>query len=272
MKKSKILNDKEFVLKHTTLPIYLMIDHKWSFIIWEYLKLNKELDNACLVHVDTHLDDVPELVTEEYIMSASTVEELKSIIYFKNDENSSRYELRCDNFLIPSFLRDTIQDIIYVSNPENESECARQEISIEDIYNYQYSNQSYIHHSGNVSEYTLSKCHEYIQGKNKSIKRYLGTQEFLNSKENHFRKNQQKILDLDLDFFNNSNTYFEAELQNEEQIQSQLLLLKKMTEWDLITVAVSPGYSGEEVHWRYLVAQFLNVFEINEDDFEIWKL
>lgn len=41
--------------------IYIVRDDNWSFAAWEIAKLdNRILERSLVVHVDAHLDDVPE--------------------------------------------------------------------------------------------------------------------------------------------------------------------------------------------------------------------
>lgn len=262
------LEKDDWIVKHKNKPIYLMVNHKWAFVIWEYARIQRRLKkNTCLVHVDTHLDDVPELVGNRKALTANTIEELLEIAYYIQDEENTELELRMDNFIIPSFLRGTIQDIVYVSNPDNEKEATMKEITVKDMYDSANNRlQCYANHSGGVNEHSLSMCFEYIKGKDKTISRFMGVEAFI-KKNMSFREDQNKILDLDLDYFNNSRYWRTAELKEEESIRASLLALKKHTNWDMITVALSPDFCGEKEDCIYLLKLFLEVFELDSEDF-----
>lgn len=253
------LRNENWVVKHIEKPIYLMVNHKWAFIIWEYNKIKKFIkEHACLVHVDTHLDDVPELVLNQNVILASTPQDLVDIVNYEQGEDRYEPELRMDNFIIPSFLRGTIQDIIYVSNPENKKEATTKEITVEDM-------------SEDANELMLFKCFELINGQEKSISRFMGVQDFI-SKTVSFKEKQHEILDLDLDYFNNSLLYRTADLKNEDVIFSDLAALKAYTDWDLITVALSPDFCGEDQDCLYLLELFLEVFDLNLSEFKVWSI
>lgn len=267
----EFLAEDDWVVKHKQKPVYLMVNHKWAFVIWECAKIQQMLkENACLVHVDTHLDDVPELVDNQKALTANTVEELFEFAYYEQDEEIPELKLRMDNFIMPSFLRGTIQDIVYVSNPDNEKEASTKEITVKDMYEAANGNSKcYSDHSGGVNEYSLSKCFEYIEGQDKIISRFMGVDAFL-LRNMSFRDGQAKILDLDLDYFNNSKYWRTAELKDEEAIRTALHALKYYTDWDLITVAISPDFCGEYEDCIYLLKLFLEIFELDSADFNFW--
>jgi len=268
----EFLENDDWVVKHKKKLIYLMVNHKWAFVVWECAKIQQILkDNACLVHVDTHLDDVPELVDNQKVLTANTIEELFEIAYYEQDEENRELELRMDNFIIPSFLRGTIQDIVYVSNPDNVQEANAKEITVKEIYEAASDNSKcYAEHSGGVNEYSLSKCFEYIEGQDKTISRFMGVEAFLKGSM-PFREGQPKVLDLDLDYFNNSKFWRTAELKDEEVIRSALHVLKTYTNWDLITVALSPNFCGEYEDCVYLLKLFLEIFELDLGEFNSWQ-
>ncbi|MGD6805244.1 UPF0489 family protein [Rossellomorea aquimaris] len=93
--------------------IYLMDNHKWAFYIWELAREKSIIkSNATLFHVDAHLDDCPFVLQDnpEYI-------EIKGLPSLKRfTENHITY----DTFIWPAFGRGTINNIIYVSDFDNE--------------------------------------------------------------------------------------------------------------------------------------------------------
>jgi len=265
------LKDSNWNMKHKDKEIYLMVNHKWAFIVWEIARIHKTInENALLVHVDSHLDDVPELVVDERYFVAENEQDFIELVQFERseedeDSHSTNYELKMDNFIFPAFLRSTIQDIIYVSDQNLE------EIRVEDIYKSASGETNRYHDkSGGTNDYTLTKCFEKIEGLNKTIQRFYSVEDYLTS-FNSLPANQSKILDLDLDYFNDSNNVLEPNLKNEEIIRENLKQLKENCEWDLITVALSPRYCGGDDECLYILDLFLEVFELEPSDFLDWR-
>ncbi|KXJ35308.1 hypothetical protein AX282_06180 [Bacillus spizizenii] len=81
------------------------------------------------------------------------------------------------------------------------------------------------------------------------------------------------ILDLDLDYFNKNYSDYNSNalLLPEETIRTQLLNMKeKMWNWDMITVALSPEFCGGEKECEYLLNLFLDVFDLQLENGELW--
>lgn len=262
------LKNDNWKMKHNKKEIYLMVNHKWAFVVWEFAKIDNIInENSLLIHVDSHLDDVPEIARDERYFSARKKEDILSLANYirteEDDENFSlNYELRMDNFIFPSFLRHTIQDIIYVCDQDLE------EISIEDINNAANNlNVETQDKSGDIGDFI--KCYEQINGHEKTIQRFFSVEEYLDEVKS-LPKEQTKILDLDLDYFNDSNNVFEPNLKSDDTIKSNLKELKEQCEWDIITVALSPRYCGGDENCLHILELFLEVFELDPSDFNAW--
>lgn len=253
------LKDSNWNMKHKDKEIYLMVNHKWAFPVWEMANFtNKIKDNAVLIHIDSHLDDIPELVSDERYFNITCEQNIIDLIkYEKNDENYDEtynwIELEQANFIFPSFLRNTVQDIIHVCDD------TQKEITIESIYEADSSDDDDI----------LYKCQEKIAGKNKSINRYLSIEEFI-SNAKPLPDGQSKILDIDLDYFNDSNSFSYSDLKSDEVIKKNLTDIKNLYDWDIVTVALSPLYCGSYEACIHILTLFLEVFELNDQDFSAW--
>lgn len=265
------LEDNSWRKKHNTKDIYLMVNHKWAFVIWEIARIRKTInEKAILIHVDSHLDDVPELVEDERYFSANSIEDFLRLAEYERseldeDEFTTNYELRMDNFIIPSFLRGTIQDIMYVSDQKLD------EIRVEHMENAARENKKdYTNMSGDTNDYILNKCYRRIEGQDKSIERYYSVEEYLEEID-LLPPNQSKILDLDLDYFNDSNNTLVPNLKSDEVIRDNLKRLKEHCDWDMITVALSPLYCGGDEECMHILKLFLETFELNIDDFNDWQ-
>lgn len=170
------------------------------------------------------------------------------------DAITMHFELRMDNFLIPAFLRGTIGSIIHVSDQNLE------EITVEDIYKAANGQSvDYISKSGNTNETILFRCYEQIKGQQKSITRFTCVEDYLTST---IPSIESKILDLDLDYFNDSTTTLEADLKEETVIRANLQALKEQCDWDVLTVALSPLYCSGEEECKYLFNLFLEEFDL----------
>lgn len=109
---------------------------------------------------------------------------------------------------------------------------------------------------------------EHLISHNKSIKRYRTIEEFQSTGEMLLQKlTRELILDLDLDYFNDSN-YFNSNpnLKDETQIIDNLKYLRDIAKWDVVTVALSPEFCGGIEPCEYLFNLFLNIFEIDTKD------
>lgn len=260
----EFIKDENFLVKHKDKDIFLMVSHKWAFVVWEIERMRGNIkEGSTLFHVDTHLDDVPELIESNKIYELSNEDDVIQFAKYEGD-----LELRIDNFIFPSFVRDTINHIYYVSNTENESEFNQNHIDMNAITMAGEGENIYLDRNDTTSDYTLIKLYEILKGKDKNIQRLKGVEELdiIDLK----KLKGDKILDLDLDYFNNSTLWKTAELKNEEVIISNLKKLKGFTEWDLITVALSPSFCGEDDDCLNLLNLFLDIFEVSISDFEYY--
>lgn len=252
--------------------LYLMRDHNYAFSAWEIEGINGGVDkNAFLVHVDSHLDDIPESIDIPGILDEIDTKEDAIVIADKYDysniELPDRIYMGIDNFIWPSIIRNTIGNVIFISDDEqeelNESNLKRQ---IEDSYS-DY-NRNDIRNDRNAK--ILLKN---LESHNKSINRYQSIEEFdRNGGISLIEKSNQKlILDLDLDYFNDSKRYnSEPNLKDEVQIVNNLEYLRDVANWDAITVALSPEHCGGEEPCEYLLSLFLKIFNINTKDLIDW--
>ncbi|WP_413521599.1 hypothetical protein [Brochothrix thermosphacta] len=273
----EVIDNNEWLIKHKEKSIYIMTDHKLAFMAWELERLEREYKGAELYHVDTHLDEVSELVNSDDFMNASTKEDLinlytKSLPGEYTDENKGCF-LRMDNFIMPAFARDTIDVIHHISNVGNAVEMNQKHLTV-DIINQQ-SDENLDSRRDGINEYELRKFADIIKGKTKIINRWNGIMDITNSSRDNTDK--IKILDLDIDYFNNATTlatsgYVAKEFKQENIIKSELKALKEYTDWDIITVAISPYYSGYEDS-KIILNLFLEEFTMDIDkDFEIFNL
>ncbi|MBG9456744.1 hypothetical protein ABE61_22710 [Lysinibacillus sphaericus] len=249
------LKDDSWKMKHSSKEIYLMINHKWAFVVWELALINNVIkDNSALVHVDSHLDDWVDLSLDPRYYKAKTEQDIKLLGNYKNTDGNIDYELDYANFIIPSFVRNTIRSIIYVSDYNNT------ELSVDQIYNFVIENSK--------SSFIVKHIEMFIKN-TPSIKRFYSVEDYFKAPP-VIPPNQSKILDLDLDYFNDSDNLLFSNLKTDKVIKDNLRHLKEQHDWDLITVALSPSHCGGDQECLHIFKLFLEVFELNFADFEYW--
>ncbi len=164
-------------------------------------------------------------------------------------------------------MKNTIGDVIYISDDDSQKEL--NEKSLKEIL--RNSTHDYFRFDKNGGFFEEILVH--LQENKKIISRYQSLEQHEHEKEQFFISIDKKstILDLDLDYFNDSNIWGEnPNLKNEEQIVRNLEYLKNLNEWDVITVALSPEYCGGEDACNYLFELFLECFNIDENELIDW--
>lgn len=244
-----MLNRSYERLKHKEHPIYVVKHHKWAFAAWELEKMKGYIKpNATLVHVDAHLDNLPDGTQVEGLMSIKN----KQDIFDVTDDPCMKIE----NFIWAGIAADSIQQVMYVSHQEYSSD------DINDCIKIGYDEK----------EWQVMK--ETIARKDCTAFRFRYIEDFKTFMDNNVFeqviKDRTVILDLDLDYFNISNNTISPELMSENEIYRSLYKLKKMYKWDMITVALSPHFCGGDDNAQMLLSYFYEVFELNEDHFELW--
>ncbi|MDV3448807.1 UPF0489 family protein [Bacillus safensis] len=218
--------------------IFLMDQHKWAFYIWELAREEGLImPNATLFHVDAHLDDVPSVLQDnpEYI----DIEGLENIKSF-TDKSIQNF-----TFIWPAFGRETINNIIYVSDFSRSDpfeEWTRENVA------------------GRI--YEGIRVHSIEELKDSIL---LGEVE-------PYVHNNSLILNLDLDFFNEEEFYDrDPKIKSDQEVMESLTYLKNLYKWDLITVSLSPEYCGGEEACDHLLKLFLKVFKLDLNTGILWN-
>lgn len=264
--------DEEWRKKVTGRNIYLMRDHNYAFSAWEIGRINGDLkSNSVLVHVDSHLDDVAESIEVPGILNdintAKKAIDIAKQFDWTKGEMPERIYVRIDNFIWPAIVRNTIGDVYYISDdPQEESNESNLRKQISDPYSF-YKRKDIRNDS--IAELQLNNIIE----NQKKISRFQSIESFKTEAESFQKDIQGKtlILDLDLDYFNDSNIYnADPEIREEDQIRRNFDFVKNLANWDMITVALSPEHCGGEEACNYLLQLFLESFEINNDELIDW--
>ncbi|MFP3509405.1 UPF0489 family protein [Peribacillus sp. SIMBA_075] len=227
--------------------IFVMCDHNWAFAAWELSKVYDFIEpNATLVHVDAHLDDLPDGILANGLGSIKN----------KQDVYNVTEKLQIANFIWAGFATDSIDNIIYVTPKTNETQS---------------------HDPFDLSDWKFNEC-ELELSELLSRKKYQGKRlqtiedlvyEKVNGRISQYLNNKPVILDLDLDYFNTSQ-YFEPELMDDEKIRKNLISLRDLYDWDLITVALSPLFCGGDDACWHIYEIFLEVFNLDLTKTELW--
>ncbi|GED72574.1 hypothetical protein BRE01_62760 [Brevibacillus reuszeri] len=243
-------------VKFNDKPIYLSKDHNWAFAAWEIEKINGNIKNeSLLIHVDAHLDDVVDGV---YVKGLKEIETYGDVLrvaqsYERGSEKRSEIMMEIANFIWAGIATGTIGETIFVSDDKMVPNNLESLSGFVDKEFYQF----------------LPKDCRY-----KQVFRFIEVSDFIkrfNTHQlNHYKDGRSIILDLDLDYFNKSKQYLEADLKSEDDIRHELTALRDLCEWDLITVALSPEYCGGTKPCEKLLDAFLDVFELDMNEITNW--
>ncbi|BBI33745.1 hypothetical protein KCTCHS21_31440 [Cohnella abietis] len=228
--------------------VYISRNHQWAFAAWAMGKQSGMLGpQTTLLHVDAHLDDTWDGVVVDGL------HEMKRDADFL--EVAGRLEI--DNFIWAGFAARLIDHIVYV--------CPK---DVDDS-----------------DPFDLSDWH--LEGEQlKPIKELLADREYTGTRFDNvgqFNDNIHSdrsleqllvlpntvILDLDLDVFTVSQGNPRT-LKPEEQIRAELTFLKNLYPYEMITVALSPGFCGGEDNCERVYRLFLDVFDLKLEDGETW--
>lgn len=153
--------------------------------------------------------------------------------------------MEIDTFIWQAFGRETINNIIYVSDFPGSNPFE------------QWTRE---HIRGSI--YEGLRVHS-IKELRKSIR--LGKLE-------PYIQDNSLILNLDLDFFNEGDFYGRnPKLKTDQEVVESLSYLKSLYDWDLITVALSSEYCGGEEACYHLFELFLDVFELDLKNGLSWE-
>ncbi len=266
------MKNSEWRKKLKNRNVYFMRDHNYAFSAWEIERLKGTIDTySTLVHVDSHLDDVPEAVEMKGILEEIDSPEI-AIQFGKRFDYSTgqipdRLYMRIDNFIWPAIIRNTIGNVYYVSDDP------QMELNHENLRE-QVQNPFGDYNRNDIRDDILAKkLLDNLEKHNKRIYRYQSIEEFKFNQETFLKNERGKklILDIDLDYFNDSNSYnSNPNLKSEPQIIENLVYLRNLANWDVITVALSPEFCGGEDACKYLYDLFLKCFEIEENELIDW--
>lgn len=214
--------------------IYIMRNHNFAFSAWEIERIKDGVPKyVTLVHVDSHLDDGSESVNIpgilEEISSPKEAILIAEEFDYSNDNIPNRPYMRIDNFIWPAIMRNTIGDVIYISD---DSLDELNEESLKNIVN----NSSQKCFRYDEDEVLFERLLMHLIESKKGIVRYQSLEEHEYEKEQFLKSVNDKytILDLDLDYFNNSNKYnSDSKLESKDQIVRNLMYLKNLTDWDV---------------------------------------
>lgn len=225
-------DDLDGVVYFESKNIYIMDDHSWAFLAWEFERLKGTIkNNSCLLHFDRHLDDVPDRVHINGLLEANNKEQLISLIATKKERHGSNYndKISIDNFIWPSFARGTLGSM-YTISPQKQETYA--EWLLKDGQHEYQREEDEIHKENFLKYIPIEKV--------ENVMRIYSFDEFDIQGFINFSGDASKILNIDLDYFNLSDNFLEPKLMADEKVRNILSKLIYCCDWDVITVAISP--------------------------------
>ncbi|MGD8189083.1 hypothetical protein ACQCN2_03690 [Brevibacillus ginsengisoli] len=237
-----------------------MRQHNWAFAAWEIEKAIGNLKTqSILVHVDAHLDDTPDGVFVEGLSEASSVEEILKVAQghdFASGQVCPPNKMQIDNFIWAAVARATIGETIFVSH-QAEDVLSLEEISYQAIEKRNEYCQTILSRLPIDCRYTHQRFHD--------LESFWADFDL-----RRLQMEQTKILDIDLDYFNRSEDVLNPRLEPIHQIRESLEKLKRLCDWNVITVAISPEYCGGNEAAKELVDAFLAVFDLRLEEAVCW--
>ncbi|RXZ78322.1 hypothetical protein EBB07_28925 [Paenibacillaceae bacterium] len=233
-----------------------MRDHNWAFAAWEIARIEKRIDEkSLLVHVDAHLDDVPDGVLIRNVIEAKTIEEIMEVCSghdYLTCEISESNLMKISNFIWPSLARKTIEEVIYVSRDQSEV-CTVAELIKHDaveIMSKLPSDFSYNHKRFRTIDLFFDQFDE------NSFKEYVD--------------GRTVILDFDIDIFNEADNVIYPVLTPMHEIREYTERLVNLYPWDLITIAISPVYCGGNLEAELILENVLKPFNLDSSKLKQW--
>ncbi|HCG4535928.1 TPA: UPF0489 family protein [Salmonella enterica subsp. enterica serovar Typhi str. AG3] len=237
--------------------VFLMKHHNWAFVAWDIARDKGWIkNNSNLFHVDQHLDAAIDGAAVPGLLQASGLKELSSLT--KSLYGNDQY-VGTDNFIWAGFARETIKTIVYVS-PEEADDL----LDIDSHYLYLQNHLSR-NRIEELNVYRWESMESFEVAKQFKLMRSLDD-------------NSSFILDLDLDFFavQSENEYGHTcyVLKDIAEIRSDLIFLKQIYKWDLITVALSPEdwHIGGPDNAQTVLEVFLDVFQLDLSRAQDWSV
>lgn len=215
--------------------IYIMRDHNWAYYAWDIAKsLNYIKEESSLFHIDAHLDDLSDQLEWE----ENNWDKVCSL----SDSYNYAAKTGIAEFIAPAFAKGLINNIVFVTNEDSQDAFYKDNMV---IANRNYTGEHYRSFQDFFESLMKGNLEKLINGRT-------------------------RILDLDLDYFNLNDRFdCDPELKEEKEIRSVLTALRDIS-WDFITVAISPEYCGGEDAAKYLYRLFLEVFQLEDNDFCYW--
>jgi hypothetical protein len=227
--------------------VYVSRNHQWAFAAWAIGKKSGTLGPlVSLLHVDAHLDDTWDGVVVEGLREMNDDRDYLEV--------ASKLEI--DNFIWAGFAAKLIDHIVYVC-PKDVDESDPFDLSTWNLEGEQLKP---------IKELLAER--EYKGFRFESILDFK--QQLMNGStpQQIFDLPNSVILDLDLDVFKLN--LEDRALMPEVQIKEELTFLKELHPYDMITVALSPPFCGGEENSERLFSLFLEVFQLELSDSELW--
>lgn len=215
---SSISRDDDYV-EEVHPNLWLMADHRWAFWIWEKCRLEQRFSPAAsLVHVDYHYDAIDDF----HCAPGDDCRQVDALVELFEEDLSGLYRMvrenhliRHDSFIFPAVIRGTIRDVHFHCRQQNTDP------GFYWLPSGQHCARQYLH----------AKASEMI----KAV------------------RSENLILDIDLDFFNTSNSSLSGDIWPTPLVVKFVeTIASVVSAAKVVTIAMSFLYSGSEEDTRCL--------------------
>lgn len=220
----------KWLYKNEAHSLFIMGNHKFALYSWMLARKKYNLDNATLLHFDYHYDCAIDSMVDDFIKKPSIKKALEQAC-FKCCPSLSPNRIMHDNFIIAAIEAGLFKDGKFVCKEDD----------VPSVFN----------------------STKKVKGRKIDLRHYSSIDSCLRD----INSIPQNIicLDIDLDYFNNSEVYGVANLDDENIIRNQLQLLKDIKGVVTTTIAVSEDFCGNLESSKKLLGYVKDIWKINDN-------
>jgi len=234
--------------------VYVSRNHQWAYAAWEMARLADSAKfssgGATLLHVDAHLDDTWDGVLAEGLFAVNSPQSALEV--------AGRLEI--DNFIWAGWAAGVIDRVVYVC-PKGLDDSDPFDLSGWNLTGEQLRPLRDLLAKKAYTGHRFESVRELREGLGSSgdVRKLLAPQD------------QPVILDLDLDVFKLYPERLEdRELMPDDRVREELVYLRDLYPYDLLTVALSPSFCGGEENSARLLGLVREVFGLAEEESVPW--
>lgn len=230
MIKIKIPNHNDYgkwLYKNKLNSLFIMGNHKFALYSWMLARKKYDLNNSTLLHFDYHYDYAIDSMAHDFVKKPSSKKALSQAC-FDYTSVPPPNRIMHDNFIPAAIGAGLFNKCVFICKDDEPS-----------------------------------NLYSKINGRSLDLVSYASLDAYLDSTKSF---SQDRIcLDIDLDYFNNSEKCGEVNLDDERLIVSQLCSLKHLSGIVTTTIAVSEDFSGGVESSKKLLQYIKNIWDITDD-------